>query len=124
MTCEELRSELKKLGRKMAGTKSELQVRILEPCQKNDRGWLRNWAEQLGGSLSYLAEGEFRSVYLQSYCKGPRKGEMAVWKEFKSGAKYEDKFFEEDVKAVGKAMELISKFIKYLEATAKQRAGK
>mmetsp|Transcript_29420 Transcript_29420/g.62625 ORF Transcript_29420/g.62625 Transcript_29420/m.62625 type:complete len:389 (+) Transcript_29420:80-1246(+) len=120
MTCEELRSELKKLGRKMAGTKSELQDRILEPCQRNDRAWARNWEEQLDGCPTYLDQGEFRNVYLQRYDKGPRKGELAVWKVFKSGATYEDKFFKEDVKAVGKATELICKFTRYLEASAKK----
>lgn len=110
MSCDQLRTELKRLKRKVTGSKAELCQRLLEPCQKNDRGWARNWEEQLDGSETFLAEGEFRYVYTDTYEKGPRKGEKAVWKIFKDGATFESKFFDQDLKAVDKASEFISEF--------------
>jgi len=109
MTCEELRSELRVFKRKVTGNKDELISRLDSVFQTNDRGWARRGQQKCSGQ-EYLASGEFRDVFLQTYTKGPRKGQNAVWKEFKTGAVYENRFFAEDVKAVDKASDLIRAF--------------
>ena len=48
---------------------------------------------------------EFRHVYVGEYPKGPRKGEPAVWKAFKTGSVYEDKFFSDDILGVWQGRE-------------------
>ena len=93
IVCEELRSECKQLRRKTAGSKDELQCRLLEVYQQNDKGW--KWHHgQSCTKERYLASGECRHVYSERYTKGPRKGEYCVWKVFKTGSVYESKFFQ------------------------------
>ena len=75
MTCAEMRSSLKKLGRKMSGNRDDLLDRLLEPVQTNDRGWKKICKAELDGAETFLAEGEFRRVFKEQFCKGPRKGE-------------------------------------------------
>lgn len=60
--------------------------------------------------FSYLASGAFRDVHVGTYDLGPRTGERCVRKTFKSGATFEDKFFDLDIKAMRKAAELIARF--------------
>jgi hypothetical protein len=57
-----------------------------------------------------FAEGNFRNVFKGSYTGGARTGEACVMKEFKSGCVYEKAFFENDIKAVKKAGEIIEAF--------------
>lgn len=58
-----------------------------------------------------FAEGAFRWVAKGVYTAGPRRGEPCVCKWFKnSGLSYEEKYFQHDIKAVDKAMELISQW--------------
>jgi len=109
MTCEELRSELKKVGRSTSGKKEELQARLWGACQENDRGSSR----QLTGESSwgdYLASGEHRDVWAGEYVKGPRRGEPSVLKVFKDGEVFESEFFEKDILAVQKAADIIEHF--------------
>eukprot|EP00798_Chlamydomonas_sp_ICE-L_P024736 gene24736-10373_t len=54
--------------------------------------------------------GTFRWVAMGNYTKGPREGEKCVAKWFKTGAVYEESFFDMDIKAVAKAQEIIDAF--------------
>ncbi|WIA19927.1 hypothetical protein OEZ85_005816 [Tetradesmus obliquus] len=52
-------------------------------------------------------EGQFRYVAKGVYTNGPRCNQPCVCKWFKTGAVYEDTYFEKDLKAVDKAQEII-----------------
>jgi len=54
-----------------------------------------------------FAEGAFRHVAQGRYTKGKRKGEKCVCKWFKTGCVYEDSYFDKDIAASNKAVELI-----------------
>lgn len=114
MTCEDLRSELKKMRRKSSGSKTELQHRIRQVCDENNRGWLGRTAARASWG-SYLASGEHRHVWGGHYLKGPRKDEESVVKVFKTGSVFEDKFFEKDILAVEKAAALIKSFNSFFD---------
>lgn len=58
----------------------------------------------------HFAEGAFRYVYRGKFTTGPRAGEACVAKEFKTGCVYEETFFQDDIKAVQKAGEIIKDF--------------
>lgn len=109
MTCEEMRSECKKLKRKVSGDKADLAARLLSVSQENDKGWTRKM-KSTAHPESYLASGEFRDVWVGTYTQGPRKGERSVSKKFKTGAVFEARFFADDIKAVDKAAEIIEAF--------------
>lgn len=50
-------------------------------------------------------------MYAATYSKGPRKGEPAVYKEFKTpGCQFERQFFKQDIRAVEKAASIIRAF--------------
>lgn len=72
----------------------------------------RNSANKAFFSLKSLsapfAEGEFRWVSKGKYIEGRRKDEPCVCKWFKSGTVFEDKFFSSDIKAIEKALEIIT----------------
>jgi len=108
-TCDELRDSLRKIGRKVAGNKSELESRLEEVHIANDRGWI-NRGVSVMGSYEYLASGAQRHVYKGMYEKGPRKNQYGVKKTFKSGSVYADSFFEEDIHATGVAATYIKAF--------------
>lgn len=57
-----------------------------------------------------FAEGAFRWVAKGTYTSGPRSGQPAVHKWFKSGSVFSEDFFALDIKAVDKALEFIDKF--------------
>lgn len=57
-----------------------------------------------------FAEGDFRYVYRGKYDQGERVGEECVRKEFKTGCVYESSFFQNDIKAVRQAAEIVKKF--------------
>lgn len=57
-----------------------------------------------------FAEGAFRWVAKGTYTSGPRSGQPAVHKWFKSGSVFSKDFFTLDIKAVDKALEFIDKF--------------
>eukprot|EP00933_Yihiella_yeosuensis_P000163 TRINITY_DN100255_c0_g1_i1.p1 TRINITY_DN100255_c0_g1~~TRINITY_DN100255_c0_g1_i1.p1 ORF type:complete len:275 (+),score=48.60 TRINITY_DN100255_c0_g1_i1:61-885(+) len=114
MTCEELRSELRDLDRKVTGTKAELRRRLDDVFQENGRGWVRR-GQAVSMRERYLASGEFRHVYLTTYTKGPRKNQHGVEKVFKTGAVYESRFFDEDIKAVDKAADFVKAFNAHFE---------
>jgi hypothetical protein len=68
------------------------------------------------------SQGAFRWVHMATYTPdpripgdtgGPQNGELCVLKEFKTGSVYEDSFFDNDIKAVDKAEEIISAFNSY-----------
>eukprot|EP00929_Paragymnodinium_shiwhaense_P056339 TRINITY_DN281_c0_g1_i1.p1 TRINITY_DN281_c0_g1~~TRINITY_DN281_c0_g1_i1.p1 ORF type:complete len:469 (-),score=106.30 TRINITY_DN281_c0_g1_i1:273-1679(-) len=59
-----------------------------------------------------FALGQFRYVYRAIYDRGPRAGEESVAKIFKTGCVYEDSYYDQDIKAVKKAGELIEAFNK------------
>lgn len=59
---------------------------------------------------SPFASGAFRWVAKGKYTNGPRNGEKCVCKWFKSGVVYESTYYEKDVKAIAKAMEIIREF--------------
>merc|ERR1711879_478228 len=109
MTKVELLSECKKLKRKVRGTKADLLERIEEVAQTNSRGWDCNRAEKCH-CPTYLASGEHRHVYWGYYTKGPRKGEMAVQKVFKTGSVFESSAFDQDIAIANKAVAIIQAF--------------
>lgn len=114
MTGEDMRSELKRMRRKSSGNKSEMASRLREVGDENGRGWLRtstgecSWGE-------FLAAGEERNVFASTYDKGPRKGELAVIKLFKTGSVFESTCFDKDIRSVEKAAVLIEKFNTFYE---------
>lgn len=59
-----------------------------------------------------FASGTFRWVAKGKYTEGKRKGEPCVTKWFKSGITFEEEFFEQDLKAVDKALEILKKWNK------------
>ena len=59
-----------------------------------------------------FAEGAFKNVYKGKYTQGDRSGEECVCKIFKSGSVYEDSYFENELKVVDKALEIINQFNK------------
>jgi len=64
-----------------------------------------------GVSLDHpFSTGAFRNVAKGKYTEGARKGEDCVCKWFKAGSVFEDDFFELDIKAVDKAVEIINRF--------------
>eukprot|EP00931_Biecheleriopsis_adriatica_P066594 TRINITY_DN40915_c0_g1_i1.p1 TRINITY_DN40915_c0_g1~~TRINITY_DN40915_c0_g1_i1.p1 ORF type:complete len:306 (+),score=47.77 TRINITY_DN40915_c0_g1_i1:76-918(+) len=109
MTREELQSECKKLKRKVSGTKADLLQRLEQVKQTNDRGWAGNRAEQCC-CHTYLASGEHRNVYWGYYTKGPRKGEMAVKKIFKTGSVFEHSAFDQDLATAEQAASIMRAF--------------
>ena len=108
-TCDEMRQSLRKMGRKTSGVKAELEERLDEVLNTNDKGWARI----VGATcecFTYLASGAHRHVYQGFYTKGPRKGQGAVKKEFKTGSVFENSFFNEDIKATRAAQSMIGAF--------------
>jgi len=110
MTKEELRSECKKVGKKVGGLKGELYSRLKEPTITNNRGWNWQHGSQCDGG-HFLAQGEHRLVHLAEYTKGPRKGQKCVWKVFKTGSVFESSAFDHDIQCVNKASELMRAFM-------------
>ena len=55
-------------------------------------------------------EGAFRFVTKGMYTEGPRKDEACAAKWFKTGAVYSEDYYALDIKAVGKALELVQLF--------------
>jgi len=65
-------------------------------------------AEFYDDSLSSpFAEGGFRYVAEGEYTEGHRKGQKAVCKWFKTGHVHEETFFEQDIRAMEKGVELV-----------------
>ena len=54
-----------------------------------------------------FAEGSFRWVANGKYTEGERKGEECVAKWFKSGVVFKEQFFEKDLNAIDKALEIL-----------------
>eukprot|EP00038_Savillea_parva_P031127 m.83008 g.83008 ORF g.83008 m.83008 type:complete len:288 (-) comp9514_c0_seq1:3475-4338(-) len=62
-------------------------------------------------ALDYpFASGGFRYVAKGVYTEGERQGEPCVCKWFKSGGVFETKFYDTDIKNVGKALHLLEEF--------------
>jgi hypothetical protein len=57
-----------------------------------------------------FAQGAFKNVYKGKYTIGERAGQECVCKMFKSGSVYEDSYFENELKVVHKALEIINRF--------------
>lgn len=107
---EEMREELRKMKRKVSGTKAELQKRLEEVFEANDRGWLTRGAPALSKG-AYLESGTFRDVYMVTYTKGPRKNMKGVYKVFKD--QKAEVLIQEDLKAVEEAGRIIKAFNEY-----------
>lgn len=56
------------------------------------------------------AEGAFRYVYDGRYTKGERAGKRCVSKVFKTGAVFEEEFFETELEVVSKALHILSQW--------------
>mmetsp|Transcript_66501 Transcript_66501/g.107109 ORF Transcript_66501/g.107109 Transcript_66501/m.107109 type:complete len:277 (-) Transcript_66501:117-947(-) len=112
-TCAMLKDELRKVGRKVGGTKGDLENRLKSVLHTNDRGWVKRGGAECT-KIRYLDSGAHRHVYLQSYTKGPRKGQLCVKKVFKTGSVYESRFFEHDIKVTQEAAKLIGAFNKLM----------
>ena len=110
--AEEMKEELRKMKRKVSGTKAELQSRLADVFETNNRGWLTRGLSSVS-SGKYLESGTFRDVYMVTYMKGPRKNMKGVYKVFKK--QNDGGLFQEDLKAVGedlKAVEEAGRIIK------------
>eukprot|EP00475_Leptophrys_vorax_P013394 TRINITY_DN1978_c0_g1_i1.p1 TRINITY_DN1978_c0_g1~~TRINITY_DN1978_c0_g1_i1.p1 ORF type:complete len:253 (-),score=52.77 TRINITY_DN1978_c0_g1_i1:36-764(-) len=57
-----------------------------------------------------FAEGAFRYVAHGVYVNGPREGSLAVCKWFKVGFSFEETFFDQDIRAVQKALWIIDRW--------------
>jgi len=57
-----------------------------------------------------FAEGAFRRVYQEAYLQGPQAGEPCVTKVFKTGSVYDARYFDEDIRAIGRAKEIVTAF--------------
>ncbi|KAK4465919.1 kinase-like domain-containing protein [Cladorrhinum samala] len=57
-----------------------------------------------------FASGAFRWVAKGRYTEGSRAGQACVCKWFKTGTVFEEDFFALDIKAVGKALEIVNRF--------------
>ncbi|CAK8987949.1 Alpha-protein kinase vwkA (von Willebrand factor A alpha-kinase) (vWF kinase) [Durusdinium trenchii] len=108
--AQEMREELRKMKRKVSGTKAELQKRLEEVFETNDRGWLTRGAPALSKG-AYLESGTFRDVYMVTYTKGPRKNMKGVYKVFKD--QKAEVLIQEDLKAVEEAGRIIKAFNEY-----------
>lgn len=60
--------------------------------------------------MAPFAQGSFRWVARGRYTAGPRAGQPCVGKWFKSGTVFSEEFFRSDIKAVDKALEIVTKF--------------
>lgn len=60
--------------------------------------------------MAPFAQGSFRWVARGRYTAGSRAGEPCVGKWFKSGTVFSEEFFRSDIKAVDKALEIVTKF--------------
>lgn len=110
MCKDELQEELRKMGRKVAGSKDDLHKRLEEVFETNNRGWVTKCVAACSGGR-YLASGSFRDVYLMDYTKGPRKGQQGVYKLFKDPAcQYDRQAFTREIKAVKKSGQIIKAF--------------
>ena len=71
-----------------------------------------SWSAKFRDVGEPFAEGAFRLVAKGVYNDGtgPRNGQACVLKWFKSGGAYEEVFFTDDIRAVGKAQEIIDSF--------------
>lgn len=122
MTCEDMRSECKIMKRKTSGNKDELASRLRDVCDENGKGWLRRTSGQCSWG-EFLAAGEERNVFAAVYSKGPRKGEAAVIKVFKTGSVFESKCFDKDIRSVEKAAVLIKQFNTFYDSYTVGGAG-
>ncbi len=59
-----------------------------------------------------FAQGTVKNVYKGKYLIGERAGEECVFKSFKSGSVFEDFYFQEELKMIEKAHEIINNFNK------------
>eukprot|EP00929_Paragymnodinium_shiwhaense_P092010 TRINITY_DN51887_c0_g1_i1.p1 TRINITY_DN51887_c0_g1~~TRINITY_DN51887_c0_g1_i1.p1 ORF type:complete len:489 (-),score=83.18 TRINITY_DN51887_c0_g1_i1:253-1719(-) len=83
----------------------------LAPRREGVVDWKNNASASVSEpSAEPFAEGEFRFVYKGKYLRGERTGEACVEKIFKTGAVFEETFFQHDIKAVDKAHEIIDAF--------------
>jgi len=111
---DELRGLCRKRGLHVTGSKPEL-IKRLKTSEKDaaKKVFVKNGSN---GSQSkckcrtYLASGTHRHVYTGPYTAGPRTGQEAVKKVFKTGSVFEESFFAKDLETVEKAGKLIAKF--------------
>ena len=96
-------------GGKVTGTKDELEDRLQEVLNSNDRGWSRKM-KGVAGDFTYLDAGAHRHVYKGVYQKGPRKGKLCVKKVFKGGSVYSSAAFSHDLKVTQEAAPIIAAF--------------
>ena len=61
----------------VSGNKAELQRRLEDVFETNDRGWAPRGVPAISEG-QYLASGSFRDVFLVTYTKGPRKAH-GIW---------------------------------------------
>ncbi|OAJ37841.1 hypothetical protein BDEG_21817 [Batrachochytrium dendrobatidis JEL423] len=59
-----------------------------------------------------FARGAFKNVYKGKYTKGNRTGQESVTKIFKSGSVFQESYFDNELKIVNKALEIINRFNK------------
>ena len=70
-----------------------------------------------------FAQGAHRIVHKCKYTAGDRKGQLAVCKVFKKGAVFEQKYFQEDIRAVDKAIEIACAFNLWLHENRDGTSG-
>jgi hypothetical protein len=90
-------------------------VQIRLPVSTRESGTARkNESSQASFSADAMtnpfAEGAFRWVAKGSYTNGPRSGQPSVCKWFKTGHVMEAEFFDLDIKAMNKALDLVQQW--------------
>ena len=77
---------------------------------KRRKPHFQNLSQECTIAAEPFAEGSFRFVKRGTYVGGPQHGEPCAVKYFKTGSVYEERFFNEDIKAVNRSKEIITAF--------------
>ena len=95
-TVDELRGQCRKRGLYVSGNKSELLKRLKTANEDaksvfvtNRNGQARGGERSICLCSTYLASGNHRHVFTGPYTQGPRQGQQAVKKVFKTGSVFE-----------------------------------
>ncbi|CAE7275185.1 ak1 [Symbiodinium natans] len=118
MTALEMKEELRRMRRKVTGTKAELRERLQHVFETNDRGWATRCVPKVSAG-QYLESGTFRDVFVMTFTKGPRKNLKGVYKVFKDPTA--ENLIREDLQAVAEAGRIIEAFNEYNNEHCRQR---
>lgn len=121
MCKDEMQEELRKMGRKVAGNKLDLQKRLEDVFETNSRGWATKCISTCSRGR-YLESGSFRDVFLMDYMKGPRKGQQGVYKLFRDPeCQFDRQAFTREIQAVKRSGQIIKAFNAFNERITNKR---